>query len=149
MNRMLNLVAVVIFACLSVVTSTSSAADMTVRLINNTERTMNLKLFSNGESHAQWPSKTRAYAIKPDSTEQHLKISCVEGEQICWGAWMDVQTVDGQIGAGGRRDTRSYKISWGAGQRGMNTCASCCNVCKDGSQTRLMKLLESPGINAK
>ena len=146
MNRMIGLPALFVFACL---TTTIGAAEMTFRLVNDTERTLNLKLFSNGESHQQWPSKTRAYSVKPDLAVQTLGISCREGEQICWGAWMTVQAVSGQIGAGGRRDTQTYKYQWGAGERGMRSCSQCCQVCEDGAKTRVMKLQDALGINAK
>ena len=150
MNQLIVVRALVVFACLAIMATSSSAAEMTFQLINNTDRTLNLKLFSNGESHAQWPSKTRAYAVKPDATAvQQLKITCNEGEQICWGAWMKVETVSGQVGAGGQRDTRAYKYTWGAGDRGINPCTSCCHVCKDGTLTPVRRLQDASEISAK
>jgi formate hydrogenlyase subunit 6/NADH:ubiquinone oxidoreductase subunit I len=110
---------------------------------------LNLKLFSNGESHEQWPSKTRAFAIKPDPEVQQVKISCIEGEQICWGAWMTVQEVSGEVGAGGHRNTKTYKINWGVGERGVRTCSYCCDVCKDGMLSRVMRLGDAKEINAR
>jgi hypothetical protein len=126
----------------------AAAAEMTFQLVNDTDRSLNLKLFSKSESHQQWPSKTRAYAIKPDAAVQPIKITCEEGEQICWGAWMTVQSVSGEVGAGGQRPTRTTKYSAGAGERGQRSCTRCCHVCKDGALTPPMKLRD-PDPNAK
>lgn len=118
----------------------ASAAEMTFQLINDSERPLNMKLFSRSESHQEWPSKTKAYSLRPDEAVQQLKISCTPEEQICWGAWLAVQRVTGDIGSDGKRPTRTTKYVAGAGDRGNRPCTRCCHVCKDGAMTPVVKL---------
>ena len=140
MNRLIRLLAAITAICLSVASMPTMAADMAFQFINDTDRSLSLKLFSRDGAHQQWPSKTRAYSVKPDAAVQQLKISCEEGEQICWGAWMTVQEVSGEIGASGQRNTRTVKHSAGVGERGVRVCANCCHVCKEGALTPVAKL---------
>jgi hypothetical protein len=127
----------------------ASAAEMTFQIINDTDRSLNYKLFSRGESLQQWPSKTKAYSINPDAAVQQLKISCEAGEEICWGAWQKVQSISGEIkGANGGRDTRTTKYSTGAGDRGQRSCSHCCHVCRDGALLPVTKLRD-PNPDAK
>jgi hypothetical protein len=115
------------------------AAEITFQFINDTDRPLNLKLFSRGDSLQIWPAKTKAYSLRPDSAVQQLKISCKEGENICWGTWMTVQSVSGQM-AGSERSTSTFKMQAGVGERGTRDCPSCCQVCKDGAMVPIVKL---------
>lgn len=124
------------------------AAEFTFQFINNNERPINLKLFARGESQQEWPTKTKFYSLKPESAVQQLKISCEEGTQICWGAWIVEQTESGEIGASGKRNVRSGKLMFGAGERGTRSCPHCCHVCKVDASTPIIKLHDS-GINAE
>ena len=135
MNRLTWQLGAVAVVLLSAFSTPATAAEMTFQLVNDTERALNLKLFSRSESRQQWPSKTKAFSIKPDSAVQQLKITCEEGEQVCWGAWMTVQSVSGEIGSGGQRETRTSTYSTGVGERGQRTCERCCHICKDGALT--------------
>lgn len=127
--------AALIVLCAIIIGAQAIAADMTFQLINDTERSLNLKLFSRGESLQQWPSKTKAYSIMPGSEIQKIKITCEAGEQICWGAWMVTQSVSGEVvgPAGERRQTRTAHISYGVGERAQRPCARCCQVCTEGA----------------
>ncbi len=127
---------------------TAQAADLTFQFINNNERPIHMKLFARGESQQEWPSKTKFYSIKPDTAVQQLKISCEEGAQICWGAWIVEYTESGEIGASGKRNVRSGKLMFGAGERGTRSCSHCCHVCKADGSTPIIKLDDS-GNNAK
>lgn len=118
------------------------AAEFTFLFVNDTQRTLALKLFSRGESLRQWPSRTRAYTVKPDAEVQALKIDCDEGEKVCWGAWTGGQPA-GTIGGSHRREGRSTLSVAGAGDRGMEACADCCHVCKDGGKSPVAKLGEA------
>lgn len=115
------------------------AADMTFQFINDTDRPLNLKLFSRGESLQIWPAKTKAYSVRPVAEIQQLKISCTEGESICWGAWMTVQSVSGQI-SGSQRSTSTFTILGGVGERGIRDCPACCQVCKEDALAPVVKL---------
>jgi hypothetical protein len=121
------------------------AAEITFQFINDTDRPLNLKLFSRGDSLQIWPAKTKAYSLRPDSAVQQLKISCKEGENICWGAWMTLQSVSGQL-SGSERSTSTFKTQAGVGERGTRDCPSCCQVCKDGATGPIVKLSNSIAV---
>lgn len=140
MKRLPVLMTALFAACLNLPPIAANAAEMTFQLINDTERPLSLKLFSRAESHQEWPAKNKFYTVRPDAAVQQLKIKCEEGEQICWGAWMKVENVSGEVGASGRRDTRTTKYLYGAGERGIDACTRCCHICKDGALTPVSKL---------
>jgi hypothetical protein len=121
------------------------ATEMTFQFINDTDRAVNLKLFSRGESLQVWPSKSKAYSVRPNPEVQQLKISCTEGENICWGAWMIMQSVSGQI-TGSERSTSTMKTQVGVGERGVRECKACCHVCKDGVLTPVVKMSTSSSV---
>ena len=134
MSRLIWLPGVITFVCLSALSLSATAVEMTIQFTNDTERALNLKLFSRAESRQEWPSRTKAFSVRPDSAVQQIKITCEEGEQICWGAWMTVQSVSGEIvGASGQRATHTSKYMTGVGDRGQRTCERCCYICKDGA----------------
>lgn len=124
----------------------AAAADMTFQVVNDTERSLNMKLFSRADTHQQWPSRTKAYTVRPDSAVQQLKISCTQGEQICWGAWNTVQSVSGEVGEGGQRATRVSTFNVGAGERGIRTCSNCCHVCTDGAMVPAVTMSNSTAV---
>jgi hypothetical protein len=121
------------------------AAEITFQFVNDTDRGLNLKLFSRGESLQIWPGRSKAYSLRPDSAVQQLKIRCTEGESICWGAWMTLQSVSGQISGSGR-STSIFKTQAGVGERGTRDCPSCCQVCKDGATGPIVKLSNSIAV---
>ena len=136
MSRLTWLPGVITFVCLNAFSLPATAAEMTIQFTNDTERALNLKPFSRAESRQEWPSKTKAFSVRPDSAVQQIKITCEDGEQICWGAWMTVQSVSGEmVGASGQRATRTSKYKMGVGDRGQRTCERCCYICKDGAVT--------------
>lgn len=141
MNRLISLTVAIVVVWLSVFSASASAAEMTFQIVNNTDRPLSMKLFSRAESHQEWPSKTKAFSVRPDAKPQQLQITCEEGEQICWGAWVTVQTVSGEIvGANGQRATRTSKFTFGAGERGLRECEKCCHICKDGALVPIARL---------
>ncbi len=147
MNTLPRLFAVTMFVAASVLAAPVAAAEMTFQLVNDTERALNFKLFSRGESRQEWPSKTKAYSIKPEAAVQQVKITCEASEQICWGAWMRVQSESGEIkGPNGQRATHSSSYRAGAGERGQRSCEHCCHVCTDGVVVPPTKLRDpNPG----
>lgn len=132
--RVAFILALVLFAS---ATNRVAAAEMTFQFVNDTDRALNLKLFSRSESLRHWPAKTKAYSLRPDAAVQQLKIDCVEGEKICWGAWMTVQSVAGPIG---RQTLHTSTINAGVGERGMRDCPGCCHVCQKGLITPVAAL---------
>lgn len=147
MKKICSLICAILFTLLNVFSVSASSAEMTFQLVNDTERALSLKLFSRAESHQEWPSKTKVYSLRPDAAVQQLKITCEEGEQICWGAWMTVQNVANEIsGPAGQRATRTTKYIAGVGERGLRSCERCCQTCKDGSLTPVTSLSDpNPG----
>ncbi len=145
MNRLVCLVVcvVVAMAMMTGFSPSARAAELTFQLVNDTDRALSLKLFSRGESSRQWPAKTKAYSVRPDTAVQQLKIKCDEGEPICWGAWVTVQSVTGGLSSSGQRDTRTSTYQIGVGERGMIDCPTCCHVCKDGAITPVFGLRNS------
>ena len=122
-----------------------AAAEMTFQFVNDTDRALNLKLFSRGESLRHWPAKTKAYSLRPDAAVQQLKIDCVDGEKICWGAWMTVQSVTGEVG-NGQRTVHTGRLNAGVGERGMRDCPGCCHVCQQGTMTPVAALQSSSSM---
>ncbi len=121
-------------------------AEATFQFLNDTGRALNLKLFSRGESLAQWPAKTKAYSLRPAEAVQQLKIKCVEGENVCWGAWMTVQSVSGEMVGTSGRTTYTATMNAGVGQKGIRDCADCCHVCKAGLVTPVARLSMSSAV---
>ena len=150
MKHFLQLAASLALILISATHHSADAAELTFQLINDTERAMNMKLFSRGESLQQWPSKTKAYSMRPGNDVQQVKITCEEGEQICWGAWMSTQTVSGEItGASGQRSTVNNSVHLGVGDRGQRSCESCCQVCKAESLAPTVKMSEQMDVTKK
>jgi hypothetical protein len=140
MNRLKLLLATMIVLCAGITSLPVAAAEMSFQVINDTDRPLNMKIFSRGESRQQWPSKTRAYSIRPDAAVQQITITCEEGEQVCWGAWLTVQVESGEVNNSGRRSTSTTQRRAGAGENGQRSCSHCCHVCKDGAKTPVAQL---------
>jgi hypothetical protein len=142
MNKMTRFLIMMVLAVslLTCISRTSHAAEMTFQFVNDTERDLSLKLFSRGDSGTHWPGKTRAFSVRPDTAVQQLKIDCVEGEKICWGAWVVTQSVSGQISNSGQRNTRTGTSNYGVGSKNLRECEQCCQVCKAGEMSKIFKL---------
>ena len=142
MNSVFARIFALLTLCCAATCAPALAAEMTFQFINDSERAMNVKLFSRAESNQQWPSVARAYSLKPDAAVQEIKITCAKGEQICWGAWVITQSESGAIpGPNGERQQRRVgRTSMGAGDRGQRSCERCCHICEDASTTPVTKL---------
>jgi hypothetical protein len=134
----------VAFALLAAIPA--GAADFTFQFLNETKDTIGLKLFSRGESKRQWPAKNRSYNVKPENAVQELKIDCDEGEQICWGAWTGA-LASGTVGGSHQRMGGATKSIAGAGDRGIEPCTTCCQVCKDGTKAPVAKITDSDFVS--
>jgi hypothetical protein len=114
------------FRCALLVLATALAAtharaeSMTLSVQNDSEHVVQLKLFSR-DRNEQWPSFSKAFGVKPAKDAQTLEIQCEKGENICYGAWLPQQRA---------------AATWGAGQKGLTPCESCCFVCGDGKEVR-------------
>ena len=81
--------------------------------------------FYSKSRNAVWPGNGKVWTIK-DYKVHSLKLNCIAGEKICYGAWV-------------RGSSREY---WGVGQGGKAGCKSCCYTCQDGYQTPIQNLNE-------
>lgn len=70
-----------------------------------------------------WPGGGKVWSVKNFET-QNIKISCVSGERICYGAWV-------------RGTGSSY---WGVGQKQKFSCTGCCYTCQANSSTPVINL---------
>lgn len=75
-------------------------------------------VFFSKDRHIRWPATDRAFDLN-DFNEHDFKLACVNGEQICYGAW---------VAGNGKR-------FWGVGADGKAGCANCCYTC-EGKNTR-------------
>ncbi len=91
---------------------------------SNAQYSVMLEFTSQGRDH-QWPGNGQAYKI--DDYDAHTyKIACIQGESICYGAWVE--------GA-----TDEY---WGVGMDNGQRCSDCCWVCKGNKTVNLINLNE-------
>lgn len=102
--------------------STAFAASMTWRLRAFDKHAVDVSFYSQNRK-AVWPGNGKVWTIK-DYKVHSLKLSCIEGEKICYGAWV-------------RGASREY---WGVGSGGKNACKGCCYTCQDGTQTPIINM---------
>ena len=70
-----------------------------------------------------WPAGGKVWSLK-NSNATDLKITCLTGEKICYGAWV--------------RGTQS--MSWGVGKDRKLRCTGCCYTCNPNSATPVINL---------
>jgi hypothetical protein len=101
----------------------ASAADVTFEMRNNHPNAVEVELYSQDRNHV-WPGGGEIYLLDDGETKT-MPLSCNEGEQICYGAWIS-------------GDRGTY---WGVGPDNKETCSDCCYTCTGGS-TELIDLVE-------
>lgn len=100
------------------------AASMTWRFRAYDRYQVDVKMWSKNRNNV-WPSSTTVWTLK-DFNVHSLKITCVAGEKICYGATQ-------------RGNSKKY---WGVGGNGKLGCANCCFTCQEGFVTPIMNLNE-------
>jgi hypothetical protein len=80
------------------------------------------QLYADGRNNI-WPSYNQVWSVPADGRTYHYDISCVRGENVCFGAWIL-----------GRTD-----IAYGVGKDNVSRCSDCCFKCT-GSRTKVIKL---------
>jgi hypothetical protein len=70
-----------------------------------------------------WPGGNKVWSVKNFET-QNIRISCISGERICYGAWV-------------RGTGSSY---WGVGQSQKYSCTGCCYTCQANTSTPVINL---------
>ncbi len=105
--------------------STAALADsITFKFKSNAEYSVGLEFTSQDRNH-QWPGDGNAYKIDDYDTHTY-KLSCITGENICYGAWVE------------NRDD----LYWGVGMDNGNHCDDCCYICRNHSKVNLIHLNE-------
>lgn len=102
---------------------TAQAGQLTFQFRSNHQYSVAIEFTSQDRNH-QWPGNGKAYKIA-DYKVHSYKLSCQNGETICYGAWLE-------------GDSTQY---WGVGMDNENYCTDCCYVC-DGSRVQLINLNE-------
>lgn len=85
---------------------------------------VDVKVWSKSRNNV-WPSASTVWTLK-DFKVHSLSITCVEGEKVCYGAFV-------------RGNSSRY---WGVGANGKLGCSSCCFTCQNGFVTPIMNLNE-------
>ncbi|MHA7969383.1 hypothetical protein [Rhizobium sp. CAU 1783] len=99
------------------------AADVTFIMRNSHPNAVEVELYSQDRDHV-WPGGNEVFYLDDGETKE-IPLSCNEGEQICYGAWVS-------------GDKGSY---WGTGPDNGETCTDCCYTC-EGGQTEEINLVE-------
>lgn len=92
----------------------ASAETLTWRFRNDHRSVVNFELYASARRHV-WPGNKEVYTLR-DSAAHSVKIACVAGEKVCYGAWV--------------KNSRSKE--WGAGYGGKGGCERCCYRCNGG-----------------
>lgn len=103
--------------------SAASAEQMTFMMRNGHPNAVRVELYSDDRNHV-WPGKGQDYYLD-DGETQSVRITCRQGEKICYGAWVD-----------GDEDTY-----WGVGKGNEERCSDCCYTC-NGGETEEIELTE-------
>lgn len=78
--------------------------------------------FYSQNRNVSWPGGNKVWVIK-DYEVHSYALNCVQGEKICYGAWV-------------RGSSSTY---WGGGEGGKQACKSCCYTCS-GGETPIINL---------
>jgi hypothetical protein len=114
MTRELAFLATLFVVAGVLVSPIATAAEMTWTMQDRAFRPIQFKLFSQ-RRNALWPNEKQAYTLF-DSKPHSVKIECIRGEGICYGAWTE--------------DNSAY---WGVGPHNDQACHNnCCFVCGTG-----------------
>ena len=85
------------------------------------ENNVQIAFFSQ-DRRVRWPASGRAWGLN-DYGDHKFNLSCVDGEKICYGAWL----------------TGNARTYWGVGSDGKERCDNCCYTC-GGSDPRHITL---------
>ena len=97
-------------------------SNMTWKFENDYRYQVELMFFSSDRKGFVWPGNNKVYPLN-DSGAHSIRISCLGGEKICYGAWV----------------TGNRNRYWGVGADGKQGCESCCFKCL-GGDTPLIRL---------
>lgn len=99
------------------------SADVSFVMRNEHPNAVEVELYSQDRKHV-WPGGNQVYYLD-DGESKQIHLSCKQGENICYGAWVS-------------GDKQTY---WGTGPNNKETCEDCCYVC-EGGETEEINLVE-------
>ena len=95
--------------------SLAQTKTLTWKIQSFDKKVVDVQFYSTNRKHV-WPTNSTVYSID-DYGVHTYRISCIENEKICYGAWV-------------RGKSSSY---WGAGKDGKHRCNDCCYTCNGGT----------------
>ncbi len=104
---------------LVVLSGVAFAADVTFVMQNHHPNALRVQLYSQDRNYS-WPGGDEDFYLD-DGESKTMPLSCEEGENICYGAWID-----------GDEDTY-----WGVGPNNKQDCDNCCYVCEGGETEQI------------
>lgn len=102
----------------------AAAENEVFRITSMSESKVQMQFFSM-DRRVRWPSANRAFDLN-DYNEHKFNLSCINGEKICYGAWV----------------TGNSQRYWGVGAEGKARCDDCCYTCGGSDPRRIV--LRSP-----
>ncbi|ESZ67995.1 hypothetical protein X727_22510 [Mesorhizobium sp. L103C119B0] len=99
------------------------AADMAFFVKNLRKQAVAVELFSR-DRKMSWPGGDQVFLIEP-SSQKSVPISCMSGENICYGAWVNGNDA----------------VSAGVGPDNDQPCDNCCFICVE-KTTETIDLVE-------
>ena len=113
--------AALLVAAAGLMATQASAAELVWRIQSEHPNHVSVEFYSQDRNQV-WPGGGEVYVIKDWATHTY-SLSCDDGENICYGAWVNASS--------------TY---WGAGMDGAEACDSCCEVCGHSEpNTRVLK----------
>ena len=91
-------------------------SEMTWQIRSTYKYKVQVAFYSMDRKGHVWPGVNRAYNLD-DSEVHNIRISCLGGEKICYGAWV----------------TGESKLYWGVGNNNEHRCSNCCYTCSGGA----------------
>ena len=96
-----------------------AAEEITFVMQNNHPNALRVELYSQDREHV-WPGGGQDYYLS-DGEVKTMPLECNQGENICYGAWID-------------GDENTY---WGTGPGNKQTCETCCFTCEGGETEQI------------
>lgn len=95
------------------------AGDVTFVMNNHHPNAVEVQLYGQDRDHV-WPGPDEVYLLD-DGETRTMSLSCQDGEQICYGAWIS-------------GDPDTY---WGVGPDNRQDCSTCCYTCEGGETEQI------------
>jgi hypothetical protein len=107
-------IATAAFAAAMALPAPAPADSMTWHIRSDYPHVVSLEFYSQDRNHA-WPGDGQVYVLDDSDTHSYT-LSCNNGEDICFGAWV-------------RGNSDKY---WGVGRDNAQHCTDCCYYCTNG-----------------